>query len=58
MKFSTYFLITLTIGLSKMATAQQLYVSSIFTPLNSFTSGAEGPAVDKPGMLHAVNPKS
>jgi sugar lactone lactonase YvrE len=55
MKYSTYFLITLTISLSKMAAAQELYVSSIFTPLNSFTSGAEGPAVDKSGMLYAVN---
>ena len=29
--------------------------SSLFTPANGFTSGVEGPAVDKAGRLHAVN---
>ena len=29
--------------------------SSLFTPANGFTSGVEGPAVDKAGMLYAVN---
>ncbi|WP_082111512.1 SMP-30/gluconolactonase/LRE family protein [Spirosoma radiotolerans] len=29
--------------------------SSIFTPANGFTSGVEGPAVDKAGMVYAVN---
>ena len=32
-----------------------LFVSSVFTPINSFTDGAEGPAVDKEGRLYAVN---
>lgn len=31
------------------------YKSSDFTAVNSFTSGAEGPAVDKDGNLYAVN---
>ena len=35
--------------------AEKLFKSSVFTPANSFTSGAEGPAVDKAGMLYAVN---
>ncbi|GAB3775624.1 SMP-30/gluconolactonase/LRE family protein [Spirosoma horti] len=29
--------------------------SSLFTPANGFTSGVEGPAVDKSGMVYAVN---
>jgi gluconolactonase len=35
--------------------SQELYQSSALTALNSFTSGAEGPAVDKDGNLYAVN---
>ena len=34
---------------------QELFTSSAFTPEKSFTSGAEGPAVDKEGILYAVN---
>ncbi|MES1225116.1 MAG: SMP-30/gluconolactonase/LRE family protein [Bacteroidota bacterium] len=30
-------------------------MSSILTPVNSFTNGVEGPAVDKEGNLYAVN---
>jgi gluconolactonase len=33
----------------------ELYVSSDLTAVNSFTSGAEGPAVDSEGNLYAVN---
>lgn len=33
----------------------ELYKSSDYTPVNSFTSGAEGPAVDSDGNLYAVN---
>lgn len=29
--------------------------SNLFTPANGFTSGVEGPAVDKAGMVYAVN---
>jgi gluconolactonase len=35
--------------------SSELFQSKIFTPVNSFTSGAEGPAVDKDGNLYAVN---
>lgn len=35
--------------------AGTLFVSSTFTPVNSFTSGVEGPGVDKEGNLYAVN---
>ncbi|MEP6951632.1 MAG: SMP-30/gluconolactonase/LRE family protein [Ginsengibacter sp.] len=35
--------------------SEVLYKSSDFTAANSFTSGAEGPAVDKDGNLYAVN---
>ena len=34
---------------------EKLYIPSEFTPSNSFTSGAEGPAVDKDGNVYAVN---
>ncbi len=33
----------------------ELYQSSDFTAVNSFTSGAEGPAVDNDGNVYAVN---
>jgi len=39
----------------KIPVTQELFKSSVFTPLNSFTGGAEGPAVDKDGILYAVN---
>jgi sugar lactone lactonase YvrE len=39
----------------KIPVTQELFKSSVFTPLNSFTGGAEGPAVDKGGILYAVN---
>jgi gluconolactonase len=35
--------------------SRELYKSSALTAVNSFTSGAEGPAVDKDGNLYAVN---
>ncbi|WP_290795927.1 SMP-30/gluconolactonase/LRE family protein [Flavihumibacter sp. UBA7668] len=34
---------------------EQLHKSVILTPVNSFTSGVEGPAVDAKGNLYAVN---
>lgn len=40
----------------KQAPVQEtLYKAAIFTPLKSFTAGAEGPAVDKEGNVYAVN---
>lgn len=35
--------------------SEELYKSSDLTTMNSFTSGAEGPAVDNDGNLYAVN---
>ena len=35
--------------------SSELFKSTVFTPVNSFTSGAEGPAVDRSGNLYAVN---
>ena len=37
------------------STSRELFKSSVFTPVKSFTSGVEGPAVDKSGTLYAVN---
>ncbi len=42
-------------GTSQLSTSKDLFKSSDLTPVNSFTSGAEGPAVDKNGVLYAVN---
>jgi len=36
-------------------TSEEMYKSTELTAVNSFTSGAEGPAVDKDGNLYAVN---
>jgi sugar lactone lactonase YvrE len=38
-----------------MSTTAQLYRASQFTPVDSFTSGVEGPACDREGNLYAVN---
>ena len=35
--------------------ASQQYVSKAYTEINSFTAGAEGPGVDRDGILYAVN---
>src|ERR1043165_8882113 len=42
-------------GTSQLSSSEKLFQSADFTPANSFTSGAEGPAVDKDGVLYAVN---
>jgi sugar lactone lactonase YvrE len=42
-------------GTEKTSDANGLYKSTAFTAPGSFTSGAEGPAVDKAGILYAVN---
>ena len=39
----------------KLSVSGELFKSSVFTPVKSFTSGAEGPAVDRDGILYAVN---
>ena len=53
-------LLLLLAGYSLVAVAQksapdELFKSSVFMPVNSFTSGVEGPAVDKSGNIYAVN---
>jgi gluconolactonase len=50
-------LMTLFVTISMGADAQSTkrFKSSIFTPVNSFTRGVEGPAVDKAGNIYAVN---
>jgi gluconolactonase len=40
---------------AQQSRAPELFTSSLFTPVNSFTSGVEGPATDKTGTLYAVN---
>lgn len=34
---------------------EELFKASLFTPVKGFTSGVEGPGVDKNGILYAVN---
>lgn len=43
------------ISFNYMTMAQTVFTPELFTPANSFTSGAEGPAVDKEGNVYAVN---
>jgi gluconolactonase len=50
--FSLFFSSNVT---AQNSTMIELFKSSFFTPVNSFTAGAEGPAVDKAGVLYAVN---
>ncbi|MGA0557858.1 SMP-30/gluconolactonase/LRE family protein [Larkinella sp. VNQ87] len=53
----TLALATCLTGFALMATqpADDLFKSAVFTPANGFTSGVEGPAVDKTGTIYAVN---
>ena len=63
MKLSSAFLSLIFIAASlsacndgkKTNTSNELFTSQPLTPANSFTSGAEGPAVDKDGIIYAVN---
>jgi gluconolactonase len=53
-------LLLLLAGCSLAAVAQksaspELFKSAVFTPVNGFTSGVEGPVVDKSGNIYAVN---
>ncbi len=55
-KFLLLAILTLeTVSNTHAQPAGNLYKSVPFTPVHSFTSGAEGPAVDRNGMLYAVN---
>jgi sugar lactone lactonase YvrE len=42
-------------GTRHLSDSAELFKSSILTPVKSFTSGVEGPGVDKDGTLYAVN---
>jgi sugar lactone lactonase YvrE len=42
-------------GTSQLPASTNLFQAAVLTPVKSFTSGAEGPAVDKNGILYAVN---
>ncbi len=42
-------------GTRHLSDSTELFKSSILTPVKSFTSGVEGPGVDKDGTLYAVN---
>jgi gluconolactonase len=37
------------------SSSDELFKSFVLTPVNSFTDGVEGPAVDKSGIVYAVN---
>jgi gluconolactonase len=39
----------------RLPLAEDLFKAQVFTPENSFTSGVEGPAVDRAGTVYAVN---
>ncbi|WP_206170535.1 SMP-30/gluconolactonase/LRE family protein [Spirosoma pollinicola] len=56
--FITFTLLIISIlflSASRMSVSDDLFKSSVFTPVNGFTSGVEGPAVDKAGTIYAVN---
>ena len=40
---------------AQKSTSRELFKSIVFTPIKSFTGGVEGPAVDKSGIVYAVN---
>lgn len=51
-----YFLCSLLLVADAQQTASgKLYTSTVFTTAHGFTSGVEGPAGDKEGMVYAVN---
>ncbi|AKD58846.1 gluconolactonase [Spirosoma radiotolerans] len=45
----------MTVTVANRSVEDELFKARVFTSVNSFTSGVEGPAVDKAGMLYAVN---
>src|SRR5665647_1404227 len=45
----------ISLGVVAQEQSTELFKSSVFTPPNSFTSGVEGPGVDKSGTIYAVN---
>jgi sugar lactone lactonase YvrE len=62
MQFNIHFIglsaLALMCGMSSCAQQKaptELFKATVLTPVNSFTSDVEGPAVDKNGVLYAVN---
>jgi len=51
----SFFVLGLFVNADAQLTNTGLFKSSVLTPVNSFTNGVEGPAVDKDGNLYAVN---
>ena len=51
----SFFVLGLFVNADAQLTDTGLFKSSVLTPVNSFTNGVEGPAVDKDGNLYAVN---
>jgi len=54
----SFFLILCGVSMAAIAqksSSRELFKSSVFTPVSSFTSGVEGPAVDNTGTVYAVN---
>lgn len=49
------FFAPLALPASAQKSSADLFKSTVVTPVNSFTSGVEGPAVDKNGNVYAVN---
>jgi sugar lactone lactonase YvrE len=42
-------------AVAQKTSSSELFRAALFTPENSFTSGVEGPAVDRTGTIYAVN---
>lgn len=53
-RFSCFCLIVFVFA-SCVAQRSETFKASVFTPVNAFTSGVEGPAVDADGNVYAVN---
>jgi gluconolactonase len=53
--FSFLFSVLLFASNAQQLDSGGLFKSSVLTPVNSFTEGVEGPAVDRSGNLYAVN---
>ena len=45
----------LLVAVSNKSVAHELFKSTVFTPVNGFTSGVEEPIVDNSGIIYAVN---
>jgi len=55
LSISLFFTLLSIIACNRQTSSAELFKSSVLTPVNSSTSGVEGPAVDKTGTLYYVN---